>query len=724
MAEASKGRRADSTRRLSFRVAQLCGAVRDILNARRVSVLIYSAETRTVSPLVSDQPENERLRELGRKWARIPLDEFPAARTVLLAQQPLAIEDAQGDVRLPPGAALDFGVTSIHLEPLLTTEPVGMLAIEPAAAADSQDLESIVPLVAASVGRILARRRPATEDAADSFVVELMEAAARERSLNGLLSTVCERLAHRLGARRGGAFLLEQGRLVPRMALYADGSQDHEAWEQFTSATAPPPLVEEALQRGEPVVADEHTSPLIAGWWADTFGIGSALAVPLGRPGSAVGAIALESPAPGHFSEEDARLASAATARLGGIVETAQAIQERTSNLRSATAIRRLLEEGSRVLSVEDAAETLARVTRDALEAEHASVFLAGEEGRIGHVAVDAPEEFRAIARERLVGSPAKDFRLWRRVTRQQAPIFVDDAAESQLIPAELVALLRLRSYVAFPLLSADGVLGIVVCSDTRERRRWTPEQRELVEQLSLEGSLVIENAALRASEHKRIGELSRRAFHDSLTELPNRALFADRLEHALARTRRGQQSVAVLLLDLDGFKQVNDSFGHEAGDQVLIAVAQRIRACLRPADTVARLGGDEFTILLEDIVGVSEATRVADRIESSLRTPFVVEGNEARVTTSIGIALNEPGQLEPSTLLRSADEAMYRAKSQGTARYEVFKPERETGGARGDFGLEDSELSAKRPRITGSREEGEPHAEDNGPPLSPDRAD
>ena len=129
MPDAPPRRRPDSTRRLVFRVAQLCGAVRDILSARRVSVLIYNPSSRTVSPLVSDRPEDEGMRELGRKWSRIPLDHFPAARTVLLERQAVTIDDAQRDVRLPQGAAADFGATSIHLEPLLTTEPVGILAI-------------------------------------------------------------------------------------------------------------------------------------------------------------------------------------------------------------------------------------------------------------------------------------------------------------------------------------------------------------------------------------------------------------------------------------------------------------------------------------------------------------------------------------------------------------------------------------------------------------------
>jgi diguanylate cyclase (GGDEF)-like protein len=194
------------------------------------------------------------------------------------------------------------------------------------------------------------------------------------------------------------------------------------------------------------------------------------------------------------------------------------------------------------------------------------------------------------------------------------------------------------------------------------------------VDQLALEGSLVVENAALRGADQERIDELARQAFHDPLTDLPNRALFADRLEHALARLNRRDQVIAVLLLDLDGFKEVNDSLGHDAGDQLLIAVSQRLRACLRPADSIARLGGDEFTILLEEITSLREATLVAERIEDSLRTPFVLDGHEVKVTTSIGIALNSGGDIEPDDLVRNADTAMYEAKRAGKARYEVHE--------------------------------------------------
>jgi diguanylate cyclase (GGDEF)-like protein len=149
--------------------------------------------------------------------------------------------------------------------------------------------------------------------------------------------------------------------------------------------------------------------------------------------------------------------------------------------------------------------------------------------------------------------------------------------------------------------------------------------------------------------------------------------LFNDRLEHALAHADREGQSVAVLFLDLDNFKVVNDSFGHEAGDTVLVAVAQRLRACLRASDTVARLGGDEFTLLVEEDVDEPAVERLAARIADALRAPVRVADRDLVVSASIGIALSTPRQSRAPTLLRKADTAMYQAKTAGKARYAIF---------------------------------------------------
>ena len=163
-------------------------------------------------------------------------------------------------------------------------------------------------------------------------------------------------------------------------------------------------------------------------------------------------------------------------------------------------------------------------------------------------------------------------------------------------------------------------------------------------------------------------------AFHDALTGLPNRSLFADLLTRSLGRARRrADYRFAVLFIDLDRFKVVNDSLGHSTGDELLKAITRRIERCVRPGDTVARLGGDEFTILVDDIGDSSDATRVADRVQRELAQPFNLGGHEVFTSASIGIAVSSTGYNQADDLLRDADIAMYRAKALGKARYEVF---------------------------------------------------
>jgi diguanylate cyclase (GGDEF)-like protein/PAS domain S-box-containing protein len=167
--------------------------------------------------------------------------------------------------------------------------------------------------------------------------------------------------------------------------------------------------------------------------------------------------------------------------------------------------------------------------------------------------------------------------------------------------------------------------------------------------------------------------QLSHQAFHDALTGLSNRALFMDRLAQAIARSSRHDDAIAVLFLDLDDFKVINDSLGHKAGDHLLIEMAERLQRCVRKGDTVARLGGDEFTVLVEETKGPYGAEYVAARIAEELQRPFNLDGHEVFVTTSIGIALSGPDASEPDDLLRDADVAMYEAKNQGKSRYAIF---------------------------------------------------
>ena len=169
--------------------------------------------------------------------------------------------------------------------------------------------------------------------------------------------------------------------------------------------------------------------------------------------------------------------------------------------------------------------------------------------------------------------------------------------------------------------------------------------------------------------------QLQHQAFHDSLTGLANRALFRDRVAHALARQARRHGAVSVLFSDLDDFKTVNDSLGHDAGDQLLVAVAERLRAVMRPEDTTARFGGDEFAILLEETTEES-TRRAAERVLEALRSPFEFQGRQVVMRASIGAAITFDAETQPDDLLRQADLAMYNAKTSGKGRFAFYEPE------------------------------------------------
>jgi diguanylate cyclase (GGDEF)-like protein len=221
-----------------------------------------------------------------------------------------------------------------------------------------------------------------------------------------------------------------------------------------------------------------------------------------------------------------------------------------------------------------------------------------------------------------------------------------------------------LQAAMAAPVHEDGRVIGSLLLSSFRPGRVFSRAEQDML-------SSFAEHASLALTDARRVDTMLHQALHDALTGLPNRALFTDRIQHALVQGRRRGTTCGVIFLDLDRFKTVNDSLGHGAGDELLVAVGRRLAGSLRSADTAARLGGDEFAVLLEDLGGVSEAVLVAERITAALSAPIVVSGREVYVKVSLGIAV---GGHEASELLRQADVAMYRAKRDGKGRFRVFE--------------------------------------------------
>lgn len=238
-----------------------------------------------------------------------------------------------------------------------------------------------------------------------------------------------------------------------------------------------------------------------------------------------------------------------------------------------------------------------------------------------------------------------------------------------QFTPQALSA--GLAAVFTFPLCDGDERLGALDLYRDRKGRLNANAMRTAQTLADVTAAYLL-NAKARADLHDSVIRSREIALHDSLTGLPNRTLLLERLDHAMLRCHRSNRLAAVLFVDLDQFKSVNDQYGHNVGDELLIAVAERLKATLRPGDTVARLSGDEFVILCEDLEGHLLAGEIAARVGDAIAEPFLLSGHEIGISASVGIAFSGPGKQLSDNLLAEADTAMYQAKRLGGARQQI----------------------------------------------------
>jgi diguanylate cyclase (GGDEF)-like protein len=257
---------------------------------------------------------------------------------------------------------------------------------------------------------------------------------------------------------------------------------------------------------------------------------------------------------------------------------------------------------------------------------------------------------------------------------RARTPVLVADLrAENRFATFKPRALeIGLRAVFTFPLRQGDSCLGALDLYRDAVGEL-TPYETEAAQTLADVTAAYLVNAQARADLQLASERSHERSLHDALTGLPNRLLLLERIDHAIVRSGRSRKVVAVLFADLDNFKVINDSFNHQVGDDLLVAVSERLESTLRPADTVARISGDEFVILCEDLERDEQVEAIASRVVDALGTPFVISGVDVEISASVGIAFASQTNHDPEQLLQAADAAMYQVKRRGGASYQII---------------------------------------------------
>ncbi len=320
------------------------------------------------------------------------------------------------------------------------------------------------------------------------------------------------------------------------------------------------------------------------------------------------------------------------------------------------------------VLDLREVLDTILRSSLELLDGKDGSIMLArgGEELRTVAAAGASPaREARQPFGEGIAG----------RVAALREPLLItgripnDERSTPYVLAGEPPT-----SSMSVPLIHRGTLLGVLNVN-AKPGRAYTEYDLRALSLFGEHAAAAIAKAQLHEEQRLLASQNLYQAMHDSLTSLPNRGLFLDRVEHALVRRRRAEHRVALLFLDLDDFKRINDSLGHAAGDEVLVAFAERLRAHLRSGDTVARFGGDEFAVLVEDVSAADDAHQTAERLTGAMEEPFAVGGHRVWLRASIGIAVEPDGGRTAEDLLRSADSALQAAKLGGKGRIVAFEP-------------------------------------------------
>ncbi|MCJ7491918.1 MAG: diguanylate cyclase, partial [Dehalococcoidia bacterium] len=510
-------------------------------------------------------------------------------------------------------------------------------------------------------------------------LVNVLTAAASTLSFKKVLEQLCQAVVDISVADRVSIFLMaEDGtHLEPVMSLGAD---DPELWEKFRnprpgfeSAPESMRLFQTVTTMEEPIVADDApSSPLLEKWWVETFGIKSIVEYPLRVKDRTIGMMTVDSfRRPVHFPKEEIDTLAAIAKQAGVIIENARVYEREQQQHQRAEALVGVLTTAASTLGLNKVLVKICQTAVDISVADRCSIFLIGEDGRLMpmmSLGVEDPEAWERFRNaQALAGSRATSpdlRRFYGAVTKIEDPVIIEDAASSPLIPRWWLDAFQVKSLVHYPLRIKDKTIGLMTMDAFREPVRFPKEEVDTLAAIARQAAVVIENARL----HE---QLQQQAITDHITNLYNHRHIFQRLEEEFARAARSDSTFAVMMMDVDRFKDFNDTYGHLEGDEALRFIAQRLRETLRATDIIGRYGGDEFLAILPDTTR-AEAEEAGWRIMSTLaETPFTWPDSDRSVTIamSIGIACYPQDSQTRDELIVLADSALYEAKRLGGRR-------------------------------------------------------
>ena len=556
-----------------------------------------------------------------------------------------------------------------------------------------------------AVAEFLRNQHGAKPGSVTELILALGEAIADLSESSAAIVSICKQLGNFLGFETSAAFSVEDDRLLPiavcRLAARHGREPD---LVEASMTTGVFPAAQRAFDLAKPVSTTSQGESKLPADISLALGLSEpSLLLPILRSRRPVGLFLLGNPS-GTRAEvlNDPAAAQLLISHLSLLFIQVIDEEERALRAQAWRGIQPMLDTAIQVASASELAEFFSRSLAISLGLKSAFFALVGKDHTIsGTRTFGMPSDRSAALDQALSEYDITQLPDFESLKIRHTQIFVEPSGEGRYDPL-LDRVFSNQPYLLVPIVTSAGLMGFGAGAQSRPRPYWNQRERGVAADWSLSATLVADNISLRLAEKEHLETYREKAFKDSLTGLPNRELFHDRLSVATVKAHRTQNLTSIIFIDVDFFKQVNDRFGHMAGDELLVQIARRLTTSFRDTDTVARLSGDEFVVLVENSPHEAEIVEIAKRAFDRLNDTYTIGSFQLDATISMGLAIGSPGT-SGTALLERADQAMYRSKEAGRARMTVYADSERTDD--GTLDLSAIERRATAPKESGGHE-------------------